>query len=64
MTTAHDRLVWRVKVALEVIAAPENMTLDELCGLVWIHEAAADRGPGPAENVIAFAGGRSRRTNR
>lgn len=59
-----NRLVWRVRVALNAIEEPERLTLDELCRLVPTLESAAERVSGPTEkNVIAFAAGRRRQVS-
>jgi hypothetical protein len=66
VSVAHDKLVWRVRTAMAMIS-PEHLTLDELCWLVPIVEAAADReaiGSVDDANVITFAACRRRRARR
>ncbi|WP_155770878.1 hypothetical protein [Mycobacterium colombiense] len=66
MSAAHDRLVYRARVAMGVIG-PDKLTLDELCRIVPVIEAAADRealGKRDEANVITFASCRRRRARR
>ncbi|MCA2249015.1 hypothetical protein JF729_14615 [Mycobacterium intracellulare] len=65
MSVAHDKLVHRVRTAMNNIG-PEHLTLEELCRVVPILERAADREAGVAgsNNVITFADCRRRRARR
>ncbi|MCA2358532.1 hypothetical protein [Mycobacterium intracellulare] len=64
---AKDKLVDRVLTAMDTIGHPEQLTLDELCRVVPILEAAAERYAAPGadgKNVITFGACRRRRARR
>ncbi|WP_155765492.1 hypothetical protein [Mycobacterium colombiense] len=66
MSPAHDKLVYRARAAMGVIG-PDQLTLDELCRIVPIIEAAADRealGMIDDGDVITFTACRRRRARR
>lgn len=65
VSRAHDNLVYRARAAMRAIG-PDDLTLDELCKIVPIMEAAADRETGPVDNsnIITFAACRRRRARR
>ena len=60
MSAEHGNLLWRLKAAMDSVAA-RDLTLDELCRMVAIVEGAAEREVGPADNVITFAACRRRK---
>lgn len=63
MSAERGRLTYRFKSAVSVITL-DQLTLDELCRLVPILEAAAEREAAPADNVITFGACRRRRARR
>lgn len=56
-------LIGRLRAAAPA-AAFDLFTLDELCRVVPIIEAVAEREAGPVDNVVAFGAGRRRRARR
>lgn len=67
MSAEKDKLVDRVRTAMHTIGHPEQLTLDELCRVVPILEAAAERYAAPGadgKNVITFGACRRRRARR